>query len=140
MDDVEMLSELFDQYRLFYKQASDCSGARNFLLERLRNNDSVIFKANDDGRIVGFTQLYPSFSSVAMSRIWILNDLYVDEAYRRKGVGKLLMDVAEKYARDTGAIRMILATQTANTAAQQLYEARGYIKDEEFHHYALRLR
>jgi ribosomal protein S18 acetylase RimI-like enzyme len=138
--DIEVLSELFDQYRRFYKQTSDRNAARKFLEERLKNNDSVIFTANDKTSVVGFTQLYPSFSSVAMRRIWILNDLYVEESYRRKGVGKLLMDTAETYARNTGAVKMILATQFSNTAAQKLYEARGYVKDEEFHHYALPLR
>jgi GNAT superfamily N-acetyltransferase len=137
--DLEILAELFDCYRLFYKQTSDRSAARTFLEERLKTNDSVIFKASDKGSVVAFTQLYPCFSSVAMRRIWILNDLYVNDTHRRKGVGKLLMDSAEKYARDTGAIKMILATQISNTAAQKLYEARGYLKDEEFHHYSLRL-
>jgi ribosomal protein S18 acetylase RimI-like enzyme len=124
----------------FYKQTSDRNAARNFLEERLKNKDSVIFTAKDKTSVLGFTQLYPSFSSVAMRRIWILNDLYVEETHRRKGVGKLLMDTAERYARDTGAVKMILVTQFSNTAAQKLYEARGYVEDKEFHHYALLLR
>ncbi len=80
-----MLSELFDQYRRFYQQASDLSAAR-VLAERLKNDDSVIFMAKDKALVIGFIQLYLTFSSVAMKTIWILNDLYVDEAYRRKGV------------------------------------------------------
>jgi ribosomal protein S18 acetylase RimI-like enzyme len=74
-----------------------------------------------------------------MKRIWILNDLFVEKDFRREGVAKLLMDAAERYARETGAVKMILATQVSNRRAQKLYEARGYLKDEEFHHYALRL-
>ena len=137
---IEELSALFDQYRIFYKQTSDLDAARRFLQARLENNDSVIFVARDHGHLVGFTQLYPSFSSVSINKIWILNDLFVEEISRRKGGGKLLMDKAEKYARETGAARMVLSTQITNKPAQMLYEARGYIRDEEFRHYALPLR
>lgn len=137
---LESISVLFDRYRVFYNQVSDLEATKQFLKERFDNNDSIVFVANDNGKIVGFTQLYPSFSSVSMKRVWILNDLYVEESYRRKGVAKLLMSTVEKYAKESGAVRVILATQISNTNAQKLYEARGYIKDKEFYHYALRLQ
>lgn len=130
---------LFDQYRVFYNQSSDLEAVRNFLQERFQTNDSKIFIARKDGYGIGFTQLYPSFSSVSMKRIWILNDLFVEESHRNQGVAKLLMGVAENYARETGAVRIILATQTSNLAAQALYESFGYSKDQEFHHYTLQL-
>ncbi len=66
--------------------------------------------------------------------------MYVEKSYRRKGAAKLLMNAAEEYAKESGAVRVILATQISNTNAQQFYEARGYTKDEEFYHYALRLQ
>lgn len=136
---LEEVSKLFDQYRVFYKSSSDYEAARKFLKERFEKEDSTIFLASIDGRIVGFTQLYPSFSSVSMKRVWILNDLFIDEDYRGNGVAKSLMCAAENFARETGSVRIILATQISNVAAQSLYELRGYAKDEEFYHYALRL-
>lgn len=74
-----------------------------------------------------------------MQRVWIINDLYVDEAYRQQGVAKLLMEAAEEFARETGAIRTQLSTQISNDAARSLYESRGYIQDHEFYHYSLSL-
>lgn len=136
---LEEVSKLFDQYRVFYSSSSDHEAARKFLGERFEKGDSTIFVASLDGRVVGFTQLYPSFSSVSMKRVWILNDLFVDENYRGSGIAKSLMNTAENFARETGAIRVILATQISNGAAQSLYESRGYTKDTEFYHYALRL-
>lgn len=136
---LEEVSRLFDQYRVFYKSSSDLETARKFIQERFQKGDSVIFVGNENGRIVGFTQLYPSFSSVSMKRIWILNDLFVEQAYRKKGIAKLLLSAAEDFARETEAIRIILATQISNIAAQSLYEPLGYCKDEEFYHYSLRL-
>ncbi|MBD2448927.1 GNAT family N-acetyltransferase [Nostoc sp. FACHB-152] len=137
---LESLSLVFDQYRIFYNQASNIEAAKEFLKERFKNNDSVVFAANDNGEIIGFTQLYPSFSSVSMKRVWILNDLYVKESHRQKGVAKLLMSAAQDYAKSSGAVRVILSTHITNKKAQKLYESQGYIKDEEFYHYALRLQ
>jgi ribosomal protein S18 acetylase RimI-like enzyme len=137
---LESVSVLFDRYRVFYNQTSNLEAAKNFLKERFNNNDSVVFAANDNGKLVGFTQLYPSFSSVLMKRVWILNDLYVEESHRRRGIAKLLMSAAEEYAKESGAIRVILSTQISNITAQKLYEAQDYVKNEEFYHYALRLQ
>lgn len=136
---LEGVSKLFDQYRIFYKSSSDYETAKQFLKERFKKKDSTIFVASIGKYIVGFTQLYPSFSSVSMKRVWILNDLFVDEGYRGKGVAKSLMSAAENFARETGSVRIVLATQISNVAAQSLYESCGYAKDEEFYHYALRL-
>ncbi|QYO61985.1 GNAT family N-acetyltransferase [Leptolyngbya sp. 7M] len=136
---IDHLAVLFDQYRVFYNQASDLAAAKQFLGERFKQRDSAIFVAMDNQSMVGFTQLYPSFSSVSMQRVWILNDLFVVENYRKQGVANLLMDVAEQYARSSGAVRIVLATQITNIAAQRLYESRNYVKDEAFYHYMLRL-
>ena len=136
---LEEVSKLFDQYRVFYNSSSDLETARKFIQERFQKGDSVIFVGSENGHIVGFTQLYPSFSSVSMKRIWILNDLFVDQACRKKGIAKLLLSAAEDFARETEAIRIILATQISNIAAQSLYKSLGYSKDEEFYHYSLQL-
>jgi GNAT superfamily N-acetyltransferase len=135
--DISQLSILFDQYRVFYGQSSDVERATAFIKERLENEDSVIITAIDDEQMAGFTQLYPSFSSVSMKPTWILNDLFVIESYRRKNVAKQLMEAAKEHASKTGAIRLSLATQYSNNPAQKLYEAMGYKKDDTFYHYNL---
>jgi GNAT superfamily N-acetyltransferase len=139
LENLEEVAELFDLYRVFYNQISNLEAARNFLQERIQAGDSTIFIARENGRGIGFTQLYPSFSSVSMRRIWILNDLFVKQSHRQQGVAKLLMSAAENYARETAAVRIILSTQMSNLAAQALYESLGYSKDREFYHYALQL-
>lgn len=134
---LEEVSKLFDQYRVFYKLSSDYEAARKFLKERFEKGDSTIFAARVDGGIVGFVQLYPSFSSLSMKRVWILNDLFVNEDYRGRGVAKSLIGVAENFARETDCAQIILETQISNVTAQSLYESRGYARDEAFYHYAL---
>src|SRR3954447_1985078 len=110
INELNFLTELFDFYRVFYHQESNLEGARDFLKERLENEDSVIFIAYDEGNPVGFVQLYPTFSSVSMKRSWVLNDLYVHETARKKGFGEKLIKTAIDFAEDTGAKGLSLET------------------------------
>ena len=85
LSDLEELNELFDGYRVFYEKESDKQTSKAFLKERIEQNESVIFiSRNDDGVATGFVQLYPLFSSTRMKRFWLLNDLYVDQAYQKR--------------------------------------------------------
>lgn len=137
--DLKGLAPLFDQYRIFYEQPSDLAGAEQFLSDRFVQQDSVIFVAKNEGEYVGFTQLYPSFSSVSMQRIWILNDLFVLLESRGQGIAKKLMDKAKEYAVQTGAKSLMLQTAQTNLTAQRLYEYQGYVRDEKFYSYELAL-
>lgn len=130
--DLEALSVLFDGYRQFYGRDSDVAAAKRFLLDRFNHAESVLFIAHDGTEPVGFTQLYPSFSSVSLGRIFILNDLFVNELGRRKGVGSALLSAAAGYAKAVGAIRLALSTALTNTHAQALYEAEGWERDDDF--------
>ena len=132
---LPQLFDLFDQYRQFYRQSSDPIAAREFIAERLSNNESVIFIALEGAEALGFVQLYPSFSSVAMRRAFILNDLYVQASARSRGVAQALMRHSEQFARDQGAHHLVLETEISNTQAQSLYEYLGWKKDDEHIHY-----
>jgi ribosomal protein S18 acetylase RimI-like enzyme len=139
IDHLEPFSELFNQYRIFYEQESNIEAVKDFVKTRLRQGDSAIFIASEQDEMLGFAQLYPSFSSIAMQRVWILNDLYVKEEHRRKGIATRLMDAVEVYAKESGAVRITLVTQIDNQIAQQLYESRGFIRDPEYYHYLLKM-
>ena len=136
--ELELLAPLFDQYRQFYQQQADLERARAFLRERMERRESTVYLALLDASAVGFVQLYPSFSSTSMQRLWILNDLFVAPAARRSGVGKALMERARQLALDTGAKGLALSTQVENTSAQRLYETLGYMKDVAFYSYFLK--
>ena len=138
--DVDALAPLFDSYRQFYEQPPDLARARRFLEERLQLGESVVFIAlGKDGSAQGFTQLYPSFSSVRAARTWLLNDLFVAPGARRQGVAESLLGAAAMFARARGAARMTLSTTVENTAAQSLYERLGWRREEGFLEYALQL-
>ncbi len=133
---IEFVAPLFDGYRQFYGQPSDMKQARRFVLERLNNGESVLFLAFDGEVPVGFTQLYPSFSSVSMKRLWIVNDLFVLPRARKLGVGAALLERAGQFAEETNAKGLVLETASDNPA-QKLYERLGWRRDEAFYHYFL---
>ncbi|MDH6250554.1 GNAT superfamily N-acetyltransferase [Chryseobacterium sp. H1D6B] len=126
LHDLEQLSELFDQYRVFYHKESDIPGAQSFLKERIENKDSEIFAAEENGTLIGFVQLYPLFSSTRMKRYWILNDLYVNENYRGKGYSKQLIEEAKELCRATKASGVLLETSKSNDIGNQLYPSCGF--------------
>jgi GNAT superfamily N-acetyltransferase len=138
LDDLDDLVPLFDGYRQFYGQRSDLAAARAFLRDRLERDESVIYVAYADPReAAGFTQLYPSFSSVSLKPLWILNDLFVRSDIRRGGVGRVLLERARRHAVETGAKGLVLNTAVTNKAAQTLYESCGWQRDDEFFQYHL---
>jgi len=139
IEDLEGVSNQFNLYRMFYQQTSDIEGAKTYIKNRLENKDSIIFVVKDKHRCVGFTQLYPTFSSISMRRAWILNDLYVDTVARKQGVAELLLQKVKDYAVETEAKSISLSTAPDNYAAQRLYEKHGYVKDSQFYQYELSL-
>jgi GNAT superfamily N-acetyltransferase len=139
LSDLEALVPLFDGYRQFYGRPSDIPSVREFLLARFNHGESILFIAHEGNTPVGFTQLYPSFSSVSLARIFVLNDLFVHEQARRKGTASKLMTAAIEFAKTLGAVRVSLSTATANETAQALYQSAGWKRDEQFfvYHFAI---
>lgn len=124
---IDQVVELFDAYRVWYRKKSDKKTAKNFLLQRIKNGESVIYACeNEGGQIVGFTQLYPVFSSVRMKRMWLLNDLFVDPDFRGKGISKMLISQAKDLCKKTNACGILLETETTNDIGNKLYPATGF--------------
>jgi len=131
--DLDAVAALFDQYRVFYGKSSDPEAAKRFLAERLINQQSIILLAQDEaGTTLGFTQLYPTFSSVSMRKKYILNDLFVAPSARKLGVGAALLDQAKAAAGASGAVALTLSTAQDNQTAQSLYKANGWELDQDY--------
>jgi GNAT superfamily N-acetyltransferase len=136
LNDLDALVPVFDAYRQFYEQASDLAGARAYLGERLARGECVVYVAlGARGEIVGFTLLYPTFTSVGMRRFFVLNDLFVTPAARGTRAGVALLEAAKAHARASGALRLSLRTAHDNARAQGVYERNGWVKNEKFWSY-----
>ena len=135
VNDAALIAPLFDAYRRFYQAPSNLDGSRQFIFERLANDESVIFLAMAGQRAVGFVQLYPLFASVALQTLWLLNDLFVAPEARQQGVGERLIKHAEQFADEAGSRGLFLRTAIDNIPAQQRYEKCGWVRDEKFYPY-----
>lgn len=135
--ELEALVPLFEGYRQFYGEAPDAAGSRAFLRDRLLQGDAALFLAEAGRDAIGFTQLYPIFSSTRCRRLWLLNDLFVSPTARGHGAGRALLEAARAFAVESGAVGLELMTARTNTTAQRLYQALGWKLDEVFLHYEL---
>lgn len=132
---VDAVAEVFDAYRQYYGQSSAIEGAKQFLAERITNKESVIFLALEGNQPLGFTQLYPMFSSVSMRKSWTLNDLFVKETLRSKGIGKVLLATAQNFIIEQGHKGLLLETTPDNTKAQRLYERLGWVREQNYYYF-----
>lgn len=135
--DLEALSSLFDEYRVFYEKQSDKPAAQFFLKERIIQQDSEIFVAeNHQGQLMGFVQLYPIFSSTRMKKLWLLNDLYVNPKFRGQHISIALIDKAKELARNTKSAGLLLETAKTNVVGNNLYPRTGFELDSDHNYYS----
>ncbi|ODM55008.1 GNAT family N-acetyltransferase [Elizabethkingia meningoseptica] len=135
IQDLEALASIFEKYRNFYHQPADYETAKSFLQERITQQESVIYVAETENKIIGFTQLYPLFSSTRMKKLWLLNDLYVEEEYRQKRISVALIDRAKQLCVDTDACQLSLETSKSNVVGNNLYPKTGFQLDSETNFY-----
>lgn len=135
LNELDDVAVLFNAYRVFYEKPSDVKSAKAFLKERIQQSESVIYGAYEGNKMVGFTQLYPLFSSTRMKRLWLLNDLFVQPSARGKRISIRLIDAAKELCRKTNACSLCLETGQDNVIGNQLYPRAGFELDEDYNHY-----
>ena len=138
---IKQVGELFDLYRQFYKYVSNINESTDYISERMKNNESIIFFAtNKQKEAMGFVQLYETFGSLDLGKIIILYDLYVKKDHRKNKIGRQLILKSHEYAKKINAKRIQLSTATDNFIGQSLYESLGYVKDADFYTYDFEIK
>ena len=138
---IKQVGELFDLYRQFYKYVSNINESTDYISERMKNNESIIFFAtNKQKEAMGFVQLYETFGSLDLGKIIILYDLYVKKDHRKNKIGRQLMLKSHEYAKKINAKLIQLSTATDNFIGQSLYESLGYVKDADFYTYDFEIK
>ncbi len=121
-DRLQDLGKLEDQ---------DWSRLHHALREIFTNKDAVIFLAERSGHIIGLAEVYYRQDDKAKPLIVphqyaYLQSIMVSEPYRRLGIGKKLMEVAQQWARERGATEMRLDVWEFNQGTIRFYEEMGY--------------
>ena len=138
--DSEKIGEVFDLYRQFYKKDSNKNLSVEYIRERLSNKESTIFFVEENNICMGIVQLYVTFDSLELAKKIILYDLFVKSGYRKKGIGKMLMNTSKDFAEKNNISGIELSTAISNGTAQSLYESLGYERDTEYYNYYLSIK
>ncbi len=91
-----------------------------FMMDYLLNNNSRYYSAKRMGRVVGFIAVWNE-----KERLHIVN-IAVHPDYRRKGIGKRLIEFAIQLAKREGKKEIYLEVRVSNIAAQMLYKQAGF--------------
>ncbi|MCG8618038.1 MAG: GNAT family N-acetyltransferase [Desulfobacterales bacterium] len=134
---LDRLVPVIEEYRVFCGAQADAEGTRAFFESRLADDGAITFIALDEetDAVMGFVNLYPSYSTLAHKRLWILNDLGVSGNYRGYGVATALIRKVQDFAAETGAVRVELKTRADNANARALYRAVGFKEDDQHVYY-----
>jgi ribosomal protein S18 acetylase RimI-like enzyme len=96
------------------------SDAPEEIIKKLQRDPDLFLIAEDEGRLIG--TVIGGFDG----RRGMVYHLAVDSDYRRKGIGKMLMDELEKRMRAKGCKKYYLLVKNGNSAAMTFYENNGW--------------
>ncbi len=96
----------------------------------LKDPLQAVFVADVDGKVMGYVNVvaYYELLSGSQGRIW---GLVVDESSRGLGLGRKLMEEAEKWAKAKGSPNMKVNSNVKRLEAHKFYEKIGYEKYKE---------
>jgi ribosomal protein S18 acetylase RimI-like enzyme len=118
----------FDPQRFIAPTPRTEQGYAAFLGEQLERPDVTVLAAQKGGEVVGYVYAnvagydYMSLRGPA----GVLNDVVVDPAHRRQGIGRMLLNAAIAALAARGAPRVVLSTAERNEPAQELFASAGF--------------
>jgi GNAT superfamily N-acetyltransferase len=122
-DEREAWNPLWADYLAFYKTTL-ARDACDLAWTRFHDPDELMFALGGyvDGNLAGFAHYLFHRSSWATHRYCYLEDLYVAEAARGRGLGRALIEAVYDKAQAANASRVYWLTQSSNTQARALYD------------------
>lgn len=129
---ADLALALFAQHREYdparFANLGDRDGAARYYLSRADSETSAVFVAESDGSVVGFAYLEYErldYANLLENAVW-LHDLYVFEAARGSGAGKLLIESARSFGKSIGAGKLVLSVAARNVAAHEFFARQGF--------------
>ena len=94
----------------------------------MKDEDFAVFVAEEDGRLAGYTvaflHAYPPIWTVKARGF--IDELYVDPASRRGGVGRRLLAAAEGWLTERGMDHVELKVDVANEPTRRFWRDMGF--------------
>lgn len=91
-----------------------------------RASTTYIVAENDEGELVGTLQLDFRLTTWEAAPYVYLEDFFVEESYRGRGVGSVMLNLAIKMAQERGCVRIDLDVLESGAEAQRFYVRHGF--------------
>ncbi len=134
--DIDAIISLIPRFSDFelpeWRKPEDITNKTNKQIQETINNSSKeeeLFIAEENKKVIGFILLQTRKDFFTDESNGYISDIAVKKEYEGKGVGRLLLEKAEKWARGKGYQLLVLHTLIGNKRAQRIYEEFGFTKD-----------
>ncbi|MGB5824385.1 MAG: GNAT family N-acetyltransferase [Proteocatella sp.] len=94
----------------------------------------TLMMIEEDGEPIGFLNLLSVFSVWAHGKALVLDDLFIEEEYRGRGIGRSVLKYLEEYTLQNGYKRLQFSSEFSNPSAHSFYTSLGY-KNNDMHFY-----
>ena len=84
------------------------------------------------GNVAGYLAICFGYSIEFGGRDAFVDELYLEDVYRGRGIGSRALDLGIAEARALGAKALHLEVDTGNEPAQKLYRSRGFVPRERY--------
>lgn len=135
IEDIELISQFYKKLNDYEQQFSHefnsrwafTKKGRAFFENRLKGRNSSVLIAEDKEKPIGFSlaHIFRTGEIRNIPKIGVLEYLYVEPEYRKKGIGKILLDNVKKFFQDNNVSRIKLTTLSDNKNAIKFYEENG---------------
>ena len=128
--DKSAWQELYFDYLKFY-ETSPSEVNSELLWGRLTNSEPQIqaLVADANGVVIGIAHFHYQLSSWSETSHCYLEDLYVAEGARGKGVAKALIQQVQELAIKQGCTELFWITKESNSTARKLYDQVANLSD-----------
>lgn len=139
----ELKAETVQEYRqeiaqFYYENMQTCSCLEHYtpeqayekigdLIDHLMTHTCIAFGAFEESEIIGYIWAYPHQFREEL-RMYI-SECTVKEGHRSKGIGKALISLVEKKAKESGIPALYLHAEAGSPDAVRFYESNGYRKE-----------
>ena len=124
--DVKNLINLLEQ--LWIGKQIDSDAVERIIEKGLSNDYQIYICATDNEKLIGYCSLTIKNNLWTLANLGNVDEFVVDNEYRNRGIGKILMSEIEKIAKNHGCKRLELDSSFHRTIAHGFYERLGFDK------------
>lgn len=129
-DEVDTLLSMMQNFYAIDNYSYDAEVAKKTALELIENEQlGRIYILKDNLDYIGYIVLTFGFSFEFNGRDGLIDELYIEEGWRNKGIGKLAMEFIEQQINQLGLNALHLQVEQHNKNAYELYRKSGFIEN-----------